>query len=930
MVLGSPGEERVFALAGADRPYRLLVEAMDEGAATISASGIVLFANARFGELTGADAVVGMPALELVPEADRHAFATLLDVDVGKHAQAEFDLVGRGDVRFSVRISVVGFDLDGALLRSLVVTDLTERRRSQGELAAAHAKVRESEEFLRTALDAMLDGTSIASAIRGPHGRIVDFRIEYANPAIARLGRVAVADLIGHTLLEHFPAHVGNGLFAEYVRVVETGLPSAVEDFRYLDTDASGGPLDQYLDIWCSKLGDGFVQSVRDVTERRAAAAQLQESEYFFRETQRAASMGSYRATFSEDRWESSEVLDRIWGIDAAYPRTVAGWLALLHPDDRAEMERYLRRDIIERRQPFAKEYRIVRPSDGAMRWMYGLGSVALDRDGRVATLAGTVQDITDRRTAEAERRRIAAAIEQSVELVMITNASREIEYVNPAFERVSGYSRDEVIGQNPRIVSSGIHTAEFWATMWALLESGQPFIGELTNRCKDGSLFKVEAIISPLREANGEISSYVAVSRDVTRERVREAALTRLAHERELVAGVLAEVRGGSTPEATAISICGQLMRMDSVAAAGLMYFDHDGLAVPLAIVRADGVEARVRPLPTARAQVLRERAQSGPWAEVWVKRPWHPNNRLFTDLGITALGFAPILDQGSPIGLLEVATSDPDGEVVLTDRLPALLEFADLAGALIGPQVADLTEISAVRGRVESSIRYGAFWSVYQPIVDVSTGVRVGYEALTRFTEGRTPDRVFADARTTGLEAKLELATLARAIDSAAALPRGAWLSLNVSPDLVMGGGDLARLLRRADRPIVIEITEHVPVDDYAALVDRVSRMRPKVRIAVDDAGAGVANFKHIVELHPAFVKLDISIVRGVDKDLTRQALLMGLLRFAAESATSAIAEGVETQEELAMLTKLGITLVQGYLLGRPQPAEHWATSA
>ena len=176
-------------------------------------------------------------------------------------------------------------------------------------------------------------------------------------------------------------------------------------------------------------------------------------------------------------------------------------------------------------------------------------------------------------------------------------------------------------------------------------------------------------------------------------------------------------------------------------------------------------------------------------------------------------------------------------------------------------------------------------------------------------------------------GLEAELEMATLAASISAAAALPHGAWLSLNVSPALVTGEGRLARLLRAADRPLVLEVTEHVVVADYEALRTAIHLLRPEVRVAVDDAGSGVANFSHIVELRPAFVKLDIGLVRGIDTDLTRQALMVGLLHFASESASQTIAEGVETELELATLRALGVPLAQGYLLGRPAPVDAWA---
>ena len=219
--------------------------------------------------------------------------------------------------------------------------------------------------------------------------------------------------------------------------------------------------------------------------------------------------------------------------------------------------------------------------------------------------------------------------------------------------------------------------------------------------------------------------------------------------------------------------------------------------------------------------------------------------------------------------------------------------------------------------------------FRPVYQPVVDITTGAHVGYEALTRFTTGTPPDVAFADARAAGLEGDLELATLAASISTAAVLPKDIWISLNVSPALVTGGPSLGRLLRKAGRPVVLEITEHVPVDDYPAVRAAIARLRPKVRVAIDDAGSGAANLNHIFELRPSFVKLDISLVQGIDTDLSRQAMIVGLLHFADESTSDTIAEGVETVEELVVLRTLGVRLAQGYLLGRPAPVAEWGSA-
>ena len=665
-----------------------------------------------------------------------------------------------------------------------VMRDVTKQVNAQAALTASGAR-------LRTILDSMLEGVTTTSSIRDADGHIVDFRIEYANASIGGISRVPPEGQIGRTLLELFPAHRSGELFDAYVRVVETGVPFESGPIHYLDADAAGGSLDQFVEHRVARLGDGYVLSVRDVTERHRAELQM---------------------------------------------------------------------------------------------------------------------------------RRLATAIEQTADAVVITDVDARIEYVNPAFERVSGYAREEVLGQNPRLLKSGTQGPAFYAAMWAALTSGQSFTADMTNRHRDGSLFQEEAVISPVRDEAGFVTSFVAVKRDVTRERAAEVAADRMARERALIAGALAEVRYGPTPGATAEAICRQLVSLPGAVTANLAYFTAEGPVMPLAFVRADGVAGPLHRLPYQRSRALRERAEEGPWVEAWVRRPWHPYDRLFGELGIRAVAHAPIRHRESVVGYLTITSADSDAVERLTDLLPALLEFAGFAGALVGPAIEELTEVGRTRERVAVTIRTGSFQPVFQPVVDVSTGDHVGYEALTRFLDGTPPDQVFADARISGLEVDLELATLAAAIAAASGLRADAWLSLNVSPDLLMSNGRLAKVLRTANRPVVLEVTEHVAIDDYGALRAAIARIRPPIRVAVDDVGSGFANFGHIVELRPAFVKLDLGLVRGIDADLTRQALIVGLLHFARESSCTTIAEGVETEAELETLRRLGVPLAQGYLLGRP----------
>ena len=212
-----------------------------------------------------------------------------------------------------------------------------------------------------------------------------------------------------------------------------------------------------------------------------------------------------------------------------------------------------------------------------------------------------------------------------------------------------------------------------------------------------------------------------------------------------------------------------------------------------------------------------------------------------------------------------------------------------------------------------------------VIQPILELASGTITGYEALSRFPSvaARPPSVWFEHAAHVGLSEPLELLSIERALELFAALPADATLSVNASPQTLISPR-LLEILRDvpADR-VIVELTEHAAIGDYRGFNAAIRELREHgVRLAVDDAGAGFASLRHILDLGPEIIKLDMSLTRHIHRDAARRALASALCDFAANLGADVVAEGIEEQAELDELLRLGIRFGQGYLLGRPAP--------
>ncbi|MCU1502606.1 MAG: diguanylate cyclase/phosphodiesterase & domain with sensor(s) [Ilumatobacteraceae bacterium] len=372
-----------------------------------------------------------------------------------------------------------------------------------------------------------------------------------------------------------------------------------------------------------------------------------------------------------------------------------------------------------------------------------------------------------------------------------------------------------------------------------------------------------------------------------------------------------LADLTAHPDPHVTAALLCERIARAHVGASVGIYQARANGSYVSMAAVGA-------QPLFLGDAPPARRSHHIGgqPWIDLELSQ--------LRESGGTWWACAPLRRQDRMLGLLVLGRTVTSGDLDETAQLlAAAVDYAAVAALHLEVGLADAVGLRLKQEALDEIIAARAFWPVFQPVASLDDGTVIGYEALTRFADGTPPDQHLAEAAEAGMGAELEMAMLAAAIASSGSLPRGTWLSCNISPHVLLAHRvEIHTLIESTGRSVVVELTEHSPINDYALVREAVADLGPDVLLAVDDAGAGFASLRHVVDLHPHFMKLDRSWVTRIDSDHSRQALVAGLVGFCARTGTRMIAEGIERAEEKAVLQQLGVLYGQGYLLGKPLP--------
>ncbi len=282
---------------------------------------------------------------------------------------------------------------------------------------------------------------------------------------------------------------------------------------------------------------------------------------------------------------------------------------------------------------------------------------------------------------------------------------------------------------------------------------------------------------------------------------------------------------------------------------------------------------------------------------------------------------GAVSYLVKGAPVAeIVETIRKAARGQAVLSAEVTSEVVHA-LAGHLESDAGAEERQRARV-ARIRAALEPGVIQAVYQPIVELDQGHVIGYEALARFDcSPAAPANVwFEEAAQVGLRVDLELEAMRVALSALPKLPEGCFLTVNLSPESLLAPAVLGEL-GAAPRQTIVEVTEHAQIEDYEVLNQSLLELRSAgLRLAIDDAGAGYASLRHVIEITPDMIKIDGSLTRRIESDRGRRALAAALISFAAEMGQVVVAEGIETYSAVTALLGLGVCCGQGFYFGRP----------
>ena len=420
--------------------------------------------------------------------------------------------------------------------------------------------------------------------------------------------------------------------------------------------------------------------------------------------------------------------------------------------------------------------------------------------------------------------------MDQAAESVVVADATGRIVYANLAAERLVGRPRSELINRHFVVALAPGQDAAAYDDISTTVGRGETWNGTHVAQSPDGSVVATELVVSPVRDSAGRIANVVAIGRDVSHGWSLDRDLAQGVVQAGIVSALLARLEGYESDEARAQQLATALTDLDGVALSRIVGLGPGDVWYRVAAEGRDEIIlAEARP-PRALLQWIKRHVRGGAVVEsTKALERFGQLGEVIATTGVTAVAFAPIRHHGMLVGLLVAASTDRDGVEALARHRSVIAELANVGSAMLGASLAAREEAAGLRTAIGRLIAAAAYRPVYQPIVRMADGATIGYEALTRFDDGTSPAVRFAEAAAVGLGLELEVATLKLSFDEAAALPAGAFLTVNVSPAIIHEWDRLTDIVSEPalSRALVLEITEREAVEDYTALRDAIARI-------------------------------------------------------------------------------------------------------
>ncbi|MEG3640962.1 EAL domain-containing protein [Magnetococcus sp. PR-3] len=672
---------------------------------------------------------------------------------------------------------------------------------------------------------------------------------------------------------------------------------------------------------------------------------QLEEVYQDLENAQSVAKIGSWHWDMQLDDLHWSKELLRLFGFNK--DESVASYstyLELIHPDDRemvnAQMAAVTRGSV----DKFEAEHRIICRKLGQERYVQALGMMTRDQRGVPRRMVGTLQDVTQRKVAEEGLVLAKMIFDNAGEAIVITDVHGNITDVNPAYERIMGYSRDEILGQNPSILKSGRHDEAFYEDMWRRLCTSGRWQGEIWDRRKNGEIFPKWLTIDAIRNEQSVITNFVGLFMDITQQKETEEQLEKLAYYDPLTALPNRSLFRDRLEQEMKLSARGG-------KSLGVFFIDLDRFKYvndTLGHDKGDDLLIQVAERITHHLRTSDTVARLGGDEFTVILPGIDQTNDVARIAGAIVKSLGKAFDlQGHEVfigGSVGIAMHPDDGEDYDT-----LTKHADTAMYRAKEEgkgtykffTSDMNETNARRLSLEQALRQAVEWEQltlhYQPKIDVKKCRIIGMEALVRWNHPEqglvSPDDFIPIAEETGLIIPIGEWVMRRACMDAKLLSVASRHPMHVAINLSAKQFQDVELVKKLERNLQhsnlspelleVEITESLAMGDVHQTIEQISELRALgVKVSIDDFGTGYSSLSYLKKLPLNALKIDKSFIQDLNVDSDDTAIVSSILSMASALGLSVVAEGVENKEQIQYLCEHECPTIQGFFFSKPLP--------